>query len=220
MRCLIQSHNRYPPIATTTSASTLSTPAKIMTPVLMIKDYVRHTWPNRVEIMRLRREDPVERANRAVADVDLPEAVYKTCPWQPRALVETGLRQWLRCCAAAMQDGQVVGMPSNAVDEAWHGFILCTVRYTAFCDRAYGRYLHHHPEGGAPESARAQVDSMDDQLRRTVIAWSLVAHPGEECVLWDLDRRVDVTEPWGISRSRVSEIHTAIAGFATGDSSG
>jgi hypothetical protein len=31
-----------------------------------------------------------------VAELDLPPVVFKTCPWQPRALVETGLRQWLR----------------------------------------------------------------------------------------------------------------------------
>jgi hypothetical protein len=163
--------------------------------------------------MKLRREDPLLRANRAVADLAIPDAVYKTCPWQPRALVEAGLRQWLRCCAAAMQDGQVIGMPSHAVDEAWHGFILCTARYTAFCEQTYGRYLHHHPEGGAPEGARAQAASMDDQLRRTVIAWSLVAQPGEECVLWDLDRHVGVAEPWGICAGRVAEIETAVAGF-------
>lgn len=166
--------------------------------------------------MRFRRRDPIARANRAVADLVLPDAVYKTCPWQPRTLIETGLRQWLRCCAAALRDGQVIGMPSHAVDEAWHGFILCTARYTAFCDAAYGRYLHHHPEGGAPDGARAQADPMDDQLRRTVIAWSLVADSGEECVLWDLDRHVDVAEPWGICSRRVAEIHTAIAGFAAG----
>jgi len=27
------------------------------------------------------------------------------------------LRQWLRCCAAALRDKQVIGMPSHAVNE-------------------------------------------------------------------------------------------------------
>ena len=98
--------------------------------------------------------------NAAVADLELPEAVYKTCPWQPRDLVTEGLRQWLRCCGAAMRDGQVIGMPSHAVDEAWHGLILCTARYSAFCDAAYGQFLHHHPEGGAP-AGRPCVRSLD-----------------------------------------------------------
>ena len=106
-------------------------------------------------------------------------------------------------------------MPSHAVDEAWHGFILCTARYAAFCDSAFGRYLHHHPEGGAPEHVRTQADSMEDQLRRTVIAWSLVSLPGETCVLWDLDGHVGVAQPWGICSRRVAEIQRAITDFAT-----
>ncbi len=124
-----------------------------------------------------RRADLIDRANAAAAGVELPSAVYKTCPWQPRALIETGLRQWLRCCAPALRDGQVIGMPSRAVDEAWHGFILCTARYSAFCKDAYGRYLHHHPEGGAPDDIAGVNDPLDEQLGRTVVAWALVAGP-------------------------------------------
>ena len=124
--------------------------------------------------------------------------MWKTCPWEPSALIETGLRQWLRCAGAALRDDVVIGMPSHAVDEAWHGFILCTARYAAFCDAAYGRFLHHHPEGGR-RGRRPAADAMADQLSRTVIAWSLVAAPGEACVLWDLDARVGV-ERRGASR--------------------
>ena len=51
---------------------------------------------------------------------------------------------------------------------------------------------------------------MDEQLRRTVVAWELVAMPGEHCVLWDLDHRVDVGEPWGIDPARVAEIQAAV----------
>ena len=146
-----------------------------------------------------------------VAALDLPPAVFKTCPWQPRELVDKGLRQWLRCCAAALRDRQLIGMPSHAVDEAWHGFILCTARYSAFCEKAYGRFLHHHPEGGAPDDARAAADPMHEQLRRTVIAWSMVAQPGERCVLWDLDEHVGVENPWGIGSEVVDEIEADLA---------
>ena len=137
----------------------------------------------------------LERVNRAVAELELSPAVFRTCPWEPRALVDVGLRQWLRCAGAALRDGEIIGMPSRAADEAWHGLILCTARYARFCDSAYGRFLHHHPEGDGGGSA----DSMYDQLSRTVIAWTLVAEPGEECVLWDLDARVGVVSPWGVS---------------------
>jgi hypothetical protein len=148
----------------------------------------------------------------AVERLELPAPVFKTCPWEPRELVETGLRQWLRCCAPALRDDQVIGMPSRAVDEAWHGFILCTARYSAFCEQAYGRFLHHHPEGSAPADAPGTGDSADEQLRRTVIAWSLVAQPGEECVLFDLDRHVGVDRPWGLDLARVAEIQAAVVG--------
>ncbi len=154
--------------------------------------------------------DQLERASAAVADLELPPAVFKTCPWQPRELIETGLRQWLRCCAAGLRDKQVIGMPSHAVDEAWHGLILCTARYAAFCTRAYGQFLHHHPEGGAPADVTGANDPAHEQLRRTVIAWSMVARPGEECLLWDLDRRVGVDHPWGLDAARVAQIRAAI----------
>ena len=146
----------------------------------------------------------------------MPPAVFKTCPWQPRELVETGLRQWLRCCAPALRDNQVIGMPSHAVDEAWHGLILCTARYSAFCEKAYGRFLHHHPDGGAPDNVRAATEPMHEQLRRTVIAWSMVSLRGEECVLWDLDDHVGVEEPWGIDTARVAAIEDDLARLGQG----
>jgi hypothetical protein len=157
-----------------------------------------------------------DRANAAVAELEFPVAVFKTCPWQTRVLVDAGLRQWLRCCAPALRDHEVIGMPSRAVDEAWHGLILCTARYATFCKKAYGEFLHHHPEGGAPDGVRGAFDSADEQLRRTVLAWSLVATPGEQCVLWDLDERVGVDQPWGIDRARVAAVQSVAAKLNAG----
>ncbi|KUI19266.1 hypothetical protein AU192_05745 [Mycobacterium lehmannii] len=158
-------------------------------------------------VLRSRRSDS-DRLYAAVARLELPEAVFKTCPWQPRELIAVGLRQWLRCCAPALRDDQVIGMPSRAVDEAWHGLILCTARYSTFCTDAYGRFLHHHPDGGAPPNAL--VDPPGEQLRRTVVAWSMVAMPGEKCVLWDLDERVGVDEPWGVDAALVTTVESAV----------
>jgi hypothetical protein len=142
--------------------------------------------------VKLRRGDRLGRMSAAVADLELGPAVFKTCPWQPRELIDTGLRQWLRCCAPALWDNQVIGMPS----------------YSAFCKKAYGEFLHHHPEGGAP--AGLARDPIGEQLRRTVVAWTLVAKPGEQCVLWDLDTRVGVDEPWGLDPVRVAAIQDAV----------
>lgn len=151
-----------------------------------------------------RRQLDLGRVERTVADLRFPEAIFKTCPWEPRELVETGLRQWLRCCGAALRDDQVIGMPSHAVDEAWHGFILCTRLYARFCAQSYGRFLHHYPGGVGTDTAGH--DSMAEQLGRTVVAWSMVAQPGERCVLWDLDRRVGVDTPWGVDARHVAAV--------------
>lgn len=99
-------------------------------------------------------------------------------------------------------------MPSHAVDEAWHGFILCTAAYAEFCEAAYGRFLHHHPEG----SGAGDGGTMREQLSRTVIAWSLVAEPGEVCVPWDLDARVGVEAPWGIAPDHVAAVEAHLRG--------
>jgi hypothetical protein len=161
--------------------------------------------------MRRRRDERFARASAAAAELELPDAVFKTCPWQPRELIETGLRHWLRCCAPALHDRQVIGMPSHAVDEAWHGLILCTARYSAFCRQAYGQFLHHHPDGGMPDAVASRAGCADDRLRKTVIAWSRVATPGEQCVLWDLDQRVGVEQPWGVAAARVAAIEADLA---------
>ncbi len=39
----------------------------------------------------------------------------------------------------------MVAMPSQVVDEAWHEFILFTRSYKIFCRKALGRFLHHTP---------------------------------------------------------------------------
>ncbi|WP_428847306.1 hypothetical protein [Mycolicibacterium conceptionense] len=157
-----------------------------------------------------RRRYRLSRVSKVVADLELPPAVFKTCPWEPRPLIETGLRQWLRLCAPALRDDKAIGMPSHAVDEAWHGLILCTARYSVFCTKAYGKFLHHHPVDGAPPDMMTQGESMHERLRRTVVAWSLVAEPGEECVLWDIDQRLGLEDPWGLPMERISQILTSL----------
>src|SRR4051794_31298277 len=55
-----------------------------------------------------------------------------------------GLRAWYLACLYA--NGELIGMPSRAVDVAWHEMILRTHEYHAFCSRAFGFYLHHSPD--------------------------------------------------------------------------
>jgi len=59
------------------------------------------------------------------------------------ARVLLGLKEYFQLCLEGRD--LVLGMPSQAVDTAWHEFILYTRDYTAFCQRAFGHYLHHVP---------------------------------------------------------------------------
>lgn len=59
------------------------------------------------------------------------------------ALVSKGLRQFF---TAYLKGGlKPVSMPSEVVDDLWHEFILYTQSYQAFCDKAFGKFLHHQP---------------------------------------------------------------------------
>jgi len=53
------------------------------------------------------------------------------------------LKDYLTFCSQA--DKQMVAMPSQVVDVAWHEFILFTRAYEAFSKKAIGRFLHHTP---------------------------------------------------------------------------
>jgi len=74
-----------------------------------------------------------------------PQLTLKECQ-----LIAHGLRQFF---LAHLKSGrQHVSMPSQVVDDLWHGFILYTKHYQAFCQRAFGRFFHHTPAvvlGGA-----------------------------------------------------------------------
>ena len=44
--------------------------------------------------------------------------------------------------------------PSETVDRGWHEFILCTRTYSEFCQRHFGRIIHHEPGGDEGENRR------------------------------------------------------------------
>ena len=59
------------------------------------------------------------------------------------ALVSRGLRQFF--IAYLMSGNKYVAMPSQVADDLWHEFILYTRDYQAFCQNAFGGFLHHTP---------------------------------------------------------------------------
>lgn len=66
-----------------------------------------------------------------------------------------GLREYFHLCNIAGR--RMVSMPSQAVDIAWHEFILFTRKYEQFCKRALGRFLHHTPAEAMKSPTEAQA---------------------------------------------------------------
>ena len=75
-------------------------------------------------------------------------------------LVARALRQFFLAHLAAKR--QFVSMPSQVTDDLWHEFILYTRNYEQFCQRAFGRFMHHTP---AVVLGQAQQSNLG--LRRT-----------------------------------------------------
>jgi hypothetical protein len=107
-----------------------------------------------------------------------------------REIIE-GLRDWF--CIAQDAGRRSLSMPSNAVDEAWHTFILDTRAYREFCRSALGRYYDHVPAEAMRSPRQAQ-----DGIKR---AWRLACglekidrlHPDRLPRLFALDSRLAIT---------------------------
>jgi len=69
-------------------------------------------------------------------------------------LVFTGLKHFFQICCE--ENRQMVVMPSQVVDDAWHEFILFTESYGQFCDHAFGRFLHHTPAEAMDSPSQAK----------------------------------------------------------------
>jgi hypothetical protein len=67
-----------------------------------------------------------------------PQLSLKDCQ-----LVAQALRQFFLAYLAGRQ--RPVAMPSQVVDDLWHEFILYTRNYQAFCQQAFGGFMHHTP---------------------------------------------------------------------------
>lgn len=108
------------------------------------------------------------------------------------ALVLEGLRDFFALTQRA--HGRLVAMPSQAVDVAWHEFILHTRAYQAFCLAVFGRFLHHTPAEAMRTPTQAQ-----DGIKR---AWRLSClrekidprHPAALPLLFGLDAALAIPD--------------------------
>ncbi|MEO8331662.1 MAG: hypothetical protein ABI479_04465 [Gallionella sp.] len=67
-----------------------------------------------------------------------PELSIKDCQLTARALRQFFLAYLKSGC-------RYVSMPSQVADDLWHELILYTRHYEAFCNKAFGHFMHHSP---------------------------------------------------------------------------
>ncbi len=94
-----------------------------------------------------------------IENFELPENIlhslyehYPQLSAEQCELVLEALKEYFFICNLA--NGQLVAMPSKVVDVAWHAFILNTKEYKHFCNKAFGRFLHHTPSSAIAISAQ------------------------------------------------------------------
>jgi hypothetical protein len=126
----------------------------------------------------------------------LKQKLYAAFPTLSTAQIEQileGLRQWF--ALLHNHRSQKFGMPSKAVDTAWHEFILMTRQYQSFCDNAFGKYLHHAPNLGGGERS-----GEDLALARTyalapvtaILAGGAALGAASATGLFDIDRALGI----------------------------
>ncbi len=115
-------------------------------------------------------------------------------------LIFEGLRQWF--VLLARHPRQHFGMPSTAVDAAWHEFILMTRNYESFCKEAFGHFLHHAPNVGnarAERSALARTHALGPAqiaaLGAVGLAGGALAAPDVANGLFGIDRALGIATP-------------------------
>lgn len=88
----------------------------------------------------------------------------------------------------------MVAMPSQAVDVAWHEFILFTKDYQKFCKRAFGRFLHHTPAEAMPSPTTAQR-GIKNTWKIACMRQNITAHKATRLpLLFALDSRLEIPD--------------------------
>lgn len=83
------------------------------------------------------------------------DQAYPDLSGEQVGMILQALRVWFQLVAANPRTQ--LAMPSHAVGKAWHEFILLTKNYADFCEKAFGKFLHHTPHSA---SDKAQKDGL------------------------------------------------------------
>lgn len=138
-------------------------------------------------------------------------------------IVIEGLRQYFLACLTAWTGGiaRHVGMPSKAVDDAWHEFILMTRDYASFCRHAFGRYLHHVPDAQMSEPMGDALANTLHQLNRPAPSPAGWATLGAMPLLFAIDRELGVTGGYSYDAPALAQLEQKrVPGTSRGEGGG
>jgi hypothetical protein len=124
------------------------------------------------------------------------------------SLTLEGLRQFFLACLSAQRRGiaRQVGMPSKVVDDAWHELILMTRHYDAFCQSAFGRYLHHTPKEQMVEPLDRSLANTLHQLKQPAPAAGTLAMLGAMPLIFALDRHLNVADGYRYDQPAIDDL--------------
>ncbi|WP_328416461.1 hypothetical protein OG470_26465 [Micromonospora sp. NBC_00389] len=121
---------------------------------------------------RLRNDRTAHRL-RAVADLQFPASgrqrlqnQYPHLSDDDIRLVETATRQWFRLIVR--HSSTKLSMPSVVVNDLWQELTLHARDYAAFCDAAFGGFLHHQP--------RSEISADPVNTNRTPLLLATLSH--------------------------------------------
>ena len=151
----------------------------------------RHRWKKR---------------NRYIEAYEFPESIQekltKKYPQLSDADVQsvmTALKDFFIICNARSK--QMVSMPSQVVDVAWHEFILYTRQYKEFCDLGLGGFLHHTPADAMQATCQKREDLKGCCMSKGLEwCWQLscahegMDHPAWLPLLFSIDEDLQITD--------------------------
>ena len=94
-------------------------------------------------LRRLKRAEFIRNYQLPAGLFDRLDKVRPGLDLKDKQLIARGLRKFFLAHLASGR--KFVSMPSQAVDDLWHEFILFTRNYEQFCKNAFDRFLHHTP---------------------------------------------------------------------------
>ena len=129
--------------------------------VLVVTLVVAVLWNH---LARLKRAEFIRRYQFPPGLFERLDKVRPGLDLKSKQLIARGLRKFF--LAHLTSGRRFVSMPSQAVDDLWHEFILYTRNYDVFCKQAFGRFLHHTP------AVALGAHQLGRQDRRGLLVWA------------------------------------------------